>query len=140
MNLSWLAGQRIVAVTLEEDLSWKFLLEANASLRVGCLWRILERGKIILTSEDHNQLFGHSAPINAQERAMTLLAGESITEAAMREGTLDIFADFGHGRRLEVFANSAGYESWELLDPSGVLTVAQGGGNLVTIDLGKPAK
>jgi hypothetical protein len=132
MDLSWLVGQRITAVTLGEGLSWTWVFQGSAVLRVACLWRILEDGRIILTSEDHNQLFGHSVPVNAQEKAMDLVAGEPITHAVLREGTLDIFVELANGRRLEILPTSVGYESWELIDSSKRVTVAQGGGNLVT--------
>jgi hypothetical protein len=95
----------------------------------------LEKGRIILTSEDHGQWFGLPAPVNANEKAIELLGGDLISKATVCEGTLDIIIDFVHGRRLEFLTNSSGYESWELTDPSKTLTVAQGGGNLVTLKL-----
>ncbi len=83
-----------------------------------------------MSSEDHGHKFGLPAPIDAVAMGMALLAGQSITAVQLLESTADILIDFTGDIRLEIIPTSAGYENWELHDPSGTSYVAQGGGQI----------
>ena len=66
---------------------------------------------MVLTSEDHNQVFGLPATLDARETAVAILKGNPITNAVVRDGTLDIRLDFSKGKCLEILPSSAGYVS-----------------------------
>jgi len=132
MDLSWMVGRVITQVLFYDPTPWDFLFGSEAQLRVDCLWRILEDGRIVLTREDHGHQFGLPAPVDAVAKSAELLAGRRITAAQLREGTADMVIEFSGGLLLEVIQNSLGYESWQLRDPSGTSYVAQGGGQLST--------
>jgi hypothetical protein len=130
IDLSWMVGRVISAVAVHEPTLWNFTLDSDANIGVECLWRIIERDKVVVTSEDHRQQFGLPAPVDAAARGAALLAGQGITSVQLREATADILIDFGGHLRLEIIPTSAGYESWQLRDPHGTCYVAQGGGQI----------
>src|SRR5262249_11473276 len=99
-------------------------------LAVDCLWRLVGPGRLLLTSLDHRQQFGRPAPVDAYAEALALLRGHRVTAARLREETDDLILEFEGGLRLEVLADSAGYEPWNLTAP-GVWLVARGGGGVV---------
>jgi hypothetical protein len=154
VELSWLVGRSIVEVAYQEpalryftstvefqtvttnrDLLldpaiWLFTFGPDASISVEGLWRIIQHGRVVLTSEDHGRQFGLPAPIDAIAKSIALLAGRCIAVVQLREATADILIEFNEGIRLEIIAASSGYESWQMRDPSGTQYFAQGGGQL----------
>jgi len=99
---------------------------------VECLWRILNIGAIVVTSEDHRQKFGLPLPIDAASRGSDLLAGETVAQFTLREDTLDLSFMFSNGHSLEILQTSAGYEAWQIISPQRQHIIAQGGGQLCT--------
>ena len=128
-DFSWMVG-RHVRVSFLDPAIWYFTLDDSLSIGVECPWRLLHAGTIAVSNEDHLQQFGLPVPIDAVERANALLAGLLIQRVELREGTADLFIDFGGDYRLEIIPFSSGYESWQVSTPSGKSVVAQGGGNI----------
>jgi len=50
-TLDWLVKRRLRSV-LRREHEWVFEFDGPATLAVECLWRLLEDGRIRLTSED----------------------------------------------------------------------------------------
>ena len=50
-TLDWLVKRRLRSV-LRREYDWVFVFDGPATLTAGCLWRLLEDGRIRLTSED----------------------------------------------------------------------------------------
>ena len=121
---------RHVEVSFSEPETWFVMFGDSLTISVTCPWRLLQSGSIAVSSDDHRQQFGLPAPIDAAERATTLLAGSVVKRVEVRDGTADIFIDFDRDWRLEIIPLSSGYESWEVSTPSGKFVVAQGGGQL----------
>ncbi len=109
--------------------SWKFELGGRTTLDVRCPWRILEKGRIALGNADDGQQFGLPSPVDAKQEAQRLLS-HKITGVTVRENTADLTLELENGTSLEVFNSSSGYEGWECSSKSGLLLVAQGGGEL----------
>jgi len=130
IDLSWMVGHVISEVSFHEPVRWYFTFGAQASIGVDCLWRIVERDRVVLTSEDHLQQFGLPAPVDAAVRGGQLLSKRRVTAVHLREATSDIVVEFTDGLRLEIIATSSGYENWQLCDPSGTSYFAQGGGQI----------
>lgn len=128
-DLSWMVG-RHVEVSFSEPSTWFFAFVGSGAISVDCPWRLIARGGIAVSSDDHRQQFGLPAPIDAAERASSLLAGAVVQRAEVRDGTADLFIDFDGNRRIEIIPFSSGYESWQVSTPSGTHIVAQGGGQL----------
>jgi hypothetical protein len=79
IDLSWMAGRVIVAVSFDEPTLWSFAFGPEAGIGVECLWRIVEHGKVVLTGEDHGHQFGLPAPVDAVAKSTELLAGRHVS-------------------------------------------------------------
>ena len=121
---------RHVRVSFFEPAIWYFNLGDSLCIGVECPWRLLRGGAIAVSNEDHLQQYGLPAPIDAAERATSLLAGFVIQRVEIREGTSDLLVDFEGDCPLEIIPFSSGYENWQVSMPSGKSIFAQGGGNI----------
>jgi Family of unknown function (DUF6188) len=130
-DLDWLIGRPLVEVIIQDGPSWGFRFGDGTEVRADSPWRLIRSGRIVLCSEDHGQRYGHSSPIEAAVTCRTMLGGAVVQTAKVRDGTRDIIIDFESGDRLEVIPLSSGFESWQIAAPGGMITIAQGGGNLV---------
>ena len=120
MDLSWVIGRSITEVSLREHERWVFNFGENGNIAVECLWRIIERGRIMLCSKDHGQKFGLPSHIDAAAKAAELLAGRIVKAFRVREVTTDITIEFSGEGLLEIIPDSSGYESWQVYETSGV--------------------
>ena len=107
---------------------WFFALGDSLGISVECQWRLIDKGSIAVSGDDHRQQFGLPAPIDAAAHANSLLAGVAVRRVEVRNGTADLLIDFDGDRRLEIIPFSSGYESWRISAPTGKSIVAQGGG------------
>jgi len=129
-DVSWMAG-RTVKVTTENGHQWFFELEGRkVCISVECPWRLLHKGQIRLTSEDHNQKYGLPAPIDAAAEANRLLNGSHILSAEIRHGTSDLLVTFEGELKLEAIPVFTGYEAWQVYTPQGRQIIAGCGGEL----------
>jgi hypothetical protein len=131
VDLSWMVGRVITGVVLHEPIPWVFALGPGAAISVECLWRVVERGHVVLCADDHGHKFGLPAPVDAVARVRELLVGP-IKTARLREATADLTLEFEGDRQLEIIPVSMGYESWQMSTPSGRSYVAVGGGRIDT--------
>jgi hypothetical protein len=129
-DISSMVGRFITSVQLIQPSHWSFTVEPSLGIGVECPWRILNDGRIAISSEDHSQQYGLPSPLNAAAIATNLLASSQITHIEVREGAADLIIEFGGSLRLEVIPFSSGYESWNIFGPSGFHVIAQGGGQL----------
>jgi len=130
IDLSWLIGRRCSAVHRDE-FSWSFLFDP-AVITTPCLWRLIEAGRIRVTSDDHGHQFGLAAPVDARHEAESILLSHAVESANVRASTGDLILEFADGLVLELLQTSAGYEAWHLVSPDGQSVVATGGGELAT--------
>jgi hypothetical protein len=129
-DLSWMVGRTIQEIRLNEPTQWAFLFEAGIGIGAECPWRLLQDGRVAISSEDHLQQYGLPARLDAAEEAYQLLGARPVTSVEVREGTADLILGFGDNLRLEFLPISSGYESWVVTTPSGFQIIAQGGGQL----------
>ena len=128
-DFSWMVG-RYVEVSFSEPSMWFFAVGDSLGISVECPWRLFHHDGIAVSGDDHRQLFGLTAPIDAAAHVTSLLAGVAIRRVEIRETTADLLIDFDGDRRLEIIPFSSGYESWQVSSPGGKRIVAQGGGQL----------
>ena len=128
-DFSWMVG-RFVQISFSEPATWFVSFGDAHSVSVECPWRLIHDGGIAVSSEDHRQQCGLPAPIDAAERASSLLTGLAVERAEACEGTADMFLYFERDWRLEIIPFSTGYESWQVSTPSGKTVVALGGGQI----------
>lgn len=110
-------------------------MNGGISIEIGCLWRVLDWGRIIRTSEDHGHKFGLPQPVDSAEEVNKRFAGTSITATELHRGTLDLHISFDNGQITQIIPNSAGYEAWQVLDGSREF-IAVGGGDLAIVGAG----
>ena len=136
-DISWMLGKAIDKVTWLGPQNWVFHFTNGGSINAETSWRLIVAGRIRRTSADHGQWFGLPAPVDAEVELRTLLVGQKIQAAQLRDDTRDILISFDSGDRLEILPLSSGYESWHITTPSGEEVHAQGGGNLIPTILHK---
>ncbi len=109
-----MVGQSISCVTAQQNATWQFSLGRDAGLDVDCPWRLLERGKILLGSEDSGRKGSLAVMVQEAARAAEQLSQTTITGVEIREGTRDLVIDFTEERRLEVMPCSNLRPGWRL--------------------------
>jgi len=127
-ELEWLVHLRFQSITRRE-YDWVFVFDNGVSLVIYCLWRLVESGRIRLTSQDDGQQFGLPAPVDAVAEINRHLALSAIVAVELQEGLLDLELRFSSGHILQIIPDSSGYESWEL-STSARQFIAIGGGDL----------
>jgi len=127
-DLAWLTGHRFECL-VKHEFTWSFHFTGAVKLQAECLWRLLESGRIRLTSKDHGHWFGLPAPVDGVLEVNQRIAGAAVVSVRLDEATLDLSLVFSSGHVLEFFPDSAGYEAWQLCGGS-LLAVAVGGGDL----------
>jgi hypothetical protein len=129
LDLSKLVGCNVESIETWPGCSYAIRISGGYLLTVECLWRLRRDGRLALTSEDHGQLFGRKAPVDAVAELSQALASAPISHVDIANGTGDLTLHFGI-LTLELLSTSSGYEAWQLAGPNDFLVVAQGGGNL----------
>jgi hypothetical protein len=120
-------GRRCTDVVRFATESWRFEFEGQTTLDVRCPWRIVKKGRIALGNSDDGQQFGLPSPVDAKREALALL-GDRVVRVTIRENTADLIVELADATYLEAFNSSSGYEGWECSSKTGLLVVAQGGG------------
>lgn len=132
IRVAALVGRRMTSVDASgAPHSWVFHFDGGFRVTAESLWRLVSKHRVALTSEDNEQLFGLTKPVDAAEELLALIAERACTAASLAEDTGDLYMDFGSEARLDVLVSSRGYESWALWNPDGTQLVATGGGRLV---------
>jgi hypothetical protein len=66
-------------------------------------WRLIEDGRALLSSFDHQQKYGLPAPIDAKERLSNTLDGKICNDAQFDVETADLIFFFGKTIKLQIF-------------------------------------
>jgi hypothetical protein len=127
-ELAWLVGHRFHSLTRRE-YDWVVAFAKDASLVIACLWRLVESGRIRVTSEDDGQQFGLPAPVDAAAEVNGRLAGAAVEAVELRQGLLDLELRFSTGHSLQIIPDSSGYEAWNVCNGNRQF-IAVGGGEL----------
>ena len=127
-ELAWFVGHRFQSLTRRE-YDWVVAFDKDASIVVACLWRLVESGRIRLTSQDHGQQFGLPAPVDAAAEVNRRLAGAAVEGVGLQQGLLDLEIRFSTGHALQIIPDSAGYEAWSVSSGNRQF-IAVGGGEL----------
>jgi uncharacterized protein DUF6188 len=117
-DVSWMVGRKVNVAVRESSYPWFFGLGDSCSIIVECPWRILQKGEIRHSSENHAMKHGLPPPIHVAAEANRLLNGSPIVGAEIRQAA-DLLLDFDGEVRLEVLPFVPGYESWQLHAPEG---------------------
>lgn len=119
------------------DADWVFHFGGGApdgsSVTTDALWRVIDGGRIRLTSEDDGQQFGLTSPLDAQDACRGIFHGRSAHSVSVDPLTADLTVDFDAGARLEIISTSSGYESWQARfthADQDVTLIGAGGGSL----------
>ena len=132
--VSRVCGRNVLSLTRREH-DWVLLLDGETQIVVACLWRLLEAGRVRLTSEDDGQRFGLPAPIDAAGQATLRISGHRVSRAELRAGTLDLDLHLDDDVVFQIIPDSAGYEAWQVCGPMGQV-IATGGGGLGVVNHG----
>lgn len=81
-------------------------------------WRLIQDGRALLSSFDHQKKYGRPAPINAKEQICSQLEGKLCCEVRFDRASADLTLVFGETTKLQVF-NFTAYEIWEIHFPDG---------------------
>jgi hypothetical protein len=81
-------------------------------------WRLIQDGRAILSSFDHQKKYGLAAPIDAKAQLSNRLKEKICLDVHFDSETADLTLVFGETTKLQVF-NFTGYEVWEIGFPDG---------------------
>jgi hypothetical protein len=81
-------------------------------------WRLIQDGRALLSSFDHQKKYGLPAPMDAKEQISRLLEGKICNVVQFDDQTADLTLIFGETTNLQVF-NFTEYEIWEIQFPDG---------------------
>jgi hypothetical protein len=81
-------------------------------------WRLIQDGRALLSSFDHQKKYGLPVPIDAKEQISSLLEGKLCHNVQLDSETADLTLVLGEITKLQVF-NFTGYEIWEITFPDG---------------------
>ena len=98
----------------EEGGAWFLYCENSFNIRLECFWRLLHKGRVKWTSNDHHQKFGHANHVDLIEEVKSLLNKTDLKEVRRNTLTGDLYLNFDNDYLLEAFTDSSGYESWEM--------------------------
>lgn len=130
-RLQALAGRDVQAVIDCGPTGTLFRI-GDDTLQVECLWRVVEGGRVRVTSADHGHQFGLGSPANAPTQADALLRGRRVTEIGGGSAAADLVIVIEGGLRLEVLPDSSGYEAWQCFGPAGETRILGWGGGRVS--------
>src|SRR5260221_6347740 len=98
-DLTWLIGQKISKVE-NSGPSWCFNFENGGYVQATTFWRLLAEGRIFVTSEDHGHIFGLPKPVDAAERVIKTVQGQTISKFLVAEITTDLLLYFSNGAQI----------------------------------------
>ena len=127
--LSLLVGSQLTEV-MRREYDWVFLFAGGVSVVAeSSHWRLVDGDRVIITDEDHGQLFGLKEPVDAASVVPAELSGSTVSGVEFSPVS-DLLLPFSNGRTLQVMVGSAGYENWHAYGPDNSHTFAIGGGEL----------
>lgn len=130
--LSFLIGSRLTCVKARE-YDWAFeFADGTGIVAESSHWRLLDGNTVIVTDEDHGQLFGLAVPVDAAGVVYAELDGATLCLVQFSKVS-DLMLSFTNGRILEFLISSAGYENWHIYGPDKRHTFAIGGGKICEI-------
>ena len=123
-----LVGRQLLSAE-KQDSTWFFEFGTDVSLATESPWRLIEHGRIAVTSEDHGQQFGLPAPVDAAQELLSRVGGRTVEAASVNSESGDLMLQFPGPTCLQLLQLSAGYESWRL-STDGTESICMGGGNI----------
>lgn len=131
-ELDWLVGQRFQSL-VRREYDWVMAFDADASITVTCLWRLIESGRVRFTSLDDAHQFGLPARVDAAAEVNARLPRAIVEKVELRKGILDLELQFTTGHLFQIIPDSAGYEAWNAFNGNRQF-IAIGGGELAIFD------
>ena len=131
-RMAWLVGRQLQSF-VRREFDWVMTFDSEAKLVIECLWRLIEDGRIRLTSQDDGHQFGLPAPVDAAVEMEKRIAGSLVEAVMLCDGILDLKISLSNGHDLQIIPNSSGYEAWTASDGRSQF-IAVGGGELVIFD------
>lgn len=111
-DLRFNTNSDLVSIEYNEPC-WYFTFENEISVAVeASIWRILQKNKILRTSEDHMQKFGLPQPVNLVEEIEKVLADAHLLQIKVDEDTGDLHLVFSDNIEMQILITSSGYESY----------------------------
>ena len=123
-----LIGRQLLSVE-KKDYTWFFAFGPGVTLATESPWRFIKQGRIVVSSEDHNQQFGLPAPVDAARDLLSCARGLIVEGASVAADAGDLTVQFPGGLVLQLLQLSSGYESWRLT-ANGSESICVGGGSI----------
>jgi hypothetical protein len=127
VTLSWLVGQTLQSCE-KTDYTWGFTFANGGKILTESTWRLITKTGTS-SSEDHEQLFGLTQPVDAGKGLIEMIQNKKIISYKIKKLTSDLVIEFEDEIRVEFLVLSGGYESWRT-DYESEQVVCAGGGRL----------
>ena len=135
IDLNWLIGRRIKELQ-KKDFTWLVLLDDGSTITTESLWRLITDNGIKISSDDHGQKFGLSAPLDAIKIMKETIGQKTIKEFKLDSRSGDLSILFDNADELQFLNDSSGYESWHIVHGNQEV-ICMGGGKLHEMDKDK---
>lgn len=111
------------------EADWAFLFDPDFAISIATLWRLIDTTHVCVTSQDDGHRFGLPAPVDAAEKANSLLSGKAVDRVEVDSRTGDLRVHFQPPLTLEFVTTSSGYESWQMYHFGEFFAFGASGGN-----------
>jgi len=136
-DLKWMIGQSIKEIE-KKDYTWFFRLDDGTVIGTEDSWRLVGAERIVMTSEDHGQQFGHDSPVDAADIVKAETKGKALTHAEVDMKTGDLTLSIA-STSLTFLCLSSGYEAWRITHGD-LEYICTGGGTVVDAGKGKTSE
>jgi hypothetical protein len=127
VTLEWLVGQTLQSCE-KMDYTWIFTFANSGKILTESTWRLITP-KGTHSSEDHDQLFGLTKPVDAGKSLFERIQNRKVVSYKIKKFTSDLVVEFDDEICVEFLVLSGGYESWRT-DYASEAVVCTGGGRL----------
>jgi len=127
--LALLDSAQLIELTAREH-DWIFLFSGGVCVVAEAShWRLIDDNRVVITDEDHGEVFGLKEPVDAAKLVLEKLAATSVSRIELSPVS-DLVLSFSNGLTLQFQVGSVGYENWHVYGPDQTHTFAVGGGEL----------
>jgi len=109
-----------------------YIKSCNSYIHLTSFWRAIVDNEIAFSVKDENQKFGRNQPLSPIEEYNKYFLREHIIQVKIKMDIKDLIVIFESNKRIELMADSCGYESWQIFSCNHHI-ICLGGGNDLAI-------
>jgi hypothetical protein len=108
------------------------IISAGSYIHLTSFWRAISENSIVFACDDKDQKFGRGNPLNIEEEYNKYFLKYNLVKIEIKKPIHDLVLHFQNSRRIEIFADSCGYESWQIFSKNKQI-ICTGGGDIAIL-------